>query len=326
MNTFTPKYTIEDMQELAVLRGGRCLSKEYWNIRTKLTWKCERGHSWDAFPRIIIQGGWCLQCNKGKRSSLLIEDLHKIAVSRGGKCLSDNYINCNTKLKWQCKKGHVWEARPMAVKESKGRKGSWCPYCCGTKKLTIKEMRQIAKSKGGKCLSNKYINHTIKLKWQCKEGHIWKANPMSIKGSKGRKGSWCAHCSGRAKLTIKEMRQIAKSRGGKCLSDKYINAYTKLKWQCKKGHIWETKPNVVKNSGAWCPYCAGSAKLTIEEMHQIAKGKGGKCLSDKYIGIATKLKWQCKEGHVWEAMSMAVTRLYIHRFRFPYMSLLTLEF
>ncbi|MFC1483190.1 hypothetical protein ACFL56_02905 [Candidatus Margulisiibacteriota bacterium] len=105
------------------------------------------------------------------------------------------------------------------------------------------------------------------------------------------------------KLTIEEMHQIAKSKGGKCLSKEYINTYTKLKWQCEKSHKFEMIPSYVKQ-GSWCPECRqtnrGLKKLTIEEMHQLAKEKEGKCISTKYINNITKLKWQCAEGHQFE--------------------------
>lgn len=41
-------------------------------------------------------------------------------------------------------------------------------------------MQKIAESKGGKCLSEKYVINNSKLKWQCKEGQIWDAVPDSI--------------------------------------------------------------------------------------------------------------------------------------------------
>ena len=50
---------------------------------------------------------------------------------------------------------------------------------------------------------------------------------------------------------IDEMKTIAKDRGGLCLSDKYANVQTKLKWQCSKGHIWEAIPKNIKR-GSWC--------------------------------------------------------------------------
>ncbi len=367
MRPYIPKYTIEDMHQLADLRGGRCLSKEYWDFHTKLTWQCKIGHSWDALPSIIIQGGWCPQCPKQKFSKLLINkklifiELKKIAISRGGKCLSDKYINSNTKLKWQCKKGHIWEAVPSGVKsgrwcpvcarkfvgkknratnieeikklaESKGgkclskefvnqyiklewqckhghtwkasnkmvKKGYWC-YQCKTM-LKFEKIKEIAKNKGGKCLSKKYINNHTNLQWQCKRGHKWKATPASI-----LKGLWCFKCYRieRASFSLKKMKEIAKKRGGKCLSDKYIDKETKLEWQCKKGHIWKAIPNAVKR-GSWCPYCAKRIKHTIEDMQKLAEKNSGKCLSDKFFDVSTKLKWQCNNGHIWETTPTSI--------------------
>ena len=62
------------------------------------------------------------------------------------------------------------------------------------------------------------------------------------------------------KLTIEDMQNLAKKRSGKCLSIKYINSKTKLKWQCKEGHEWEVAPNGIR-SGTWCPWCAYYRRL-----------------------------------------------------------------
>ena len=59
-----------------------------------------------------------------------------------------------------------------------------------TAKLTITEMQEIAHSRGGKCLSTKYINSITNLDWECSEGHRWNATPESVKG-----GTWCRVCS-----------------------------------------------------------------------------------------------------------------------------------
>jgi hypothetical protein len=55
-------YTIADMQTLARLRGGECLSDEYVNTQTKLRWRCDRGHEWSTRPMVIIKGHWCREC------------------------------------------------------------------------------------------------------------------------------------------------------------------------------------------------------------------------------------------------------------------------
>ncbi|MBU0532992.1 zinc-ribbon domain-containing protein [Candidatus Micrarchaeota archaeon] len=221
---------------------------------------------------------------------LTIEEMQKLARTRGGKCLSEKHINIATKLRWQCKKRHEWEATARSVKNNK----SWCPYCAGYHK-TIEDMQELAKKHGGKCISKKYVGMHKKLTWQCAEGHTWETTPGKIKNS----NRWCPKCRGGVKYeTIKDMQELAKKRDGKCLSSEYINSRTNLIWQCKEGHTWKAISTNIKK-GTWCPYCIGVAKPTMQEIQEIAKSKGGKCLSTEYVSTHTKLKWKCKEGHIW---------------------------
>ena len=120
-------------------------------------------------------------------------------------------------------------------------------------------MREMATNRDGKCLSKVYINGDHKLKWQCSKGHQWETRPVSI-----RSGSWCPHCAKVAPLSIDIMRVLAAKHGGQCLSEKYINAYSKLKWQCAKGHQWKTKPELIR-SGSWCPVCAVEKRRGMRE-------------------------------------------------------------
>ncbi|NOZ48109.1 MAG: hypothetical protein GXO79_15230 [Chlorobi bacterium] len=113
--------------------------------------------------------------------------MHKIAELKGGCCLSDTYKNQKIKLLWQCKNGHKWWAQP----DSLIHQNSWCPVCAGNKKLTIEEMVELANKKGGKCLSQKYINSKSKLLWECKIGHRWFTSAFSIKV----RNSWCPVCN-----------------------------------------------------------------------------------------------------------------------------------
>ena len=126
-------------------------------------------------------------------------------------------------------------------------------------KLTIGKMRKIAKKRGGKCLSDAYVNSKTSLMWECTKGHQWEATPKSIKA-----GSWCKVCAGKAKGTIEEMQKIAKKRGGKCLSDAYVNAHRKLLWECNEGHKWESDPNSIKR-GSWCRKCV---HITMKATYQ----------------------------------------------------------
>lgn len=52
-----------------------------------------------------------------------------------------------------------------------------------------------------------------------------------------------------------EMQDIAAGRDGYCLSFKYVNAHTHLRWMCAAGHDWLAVPSSVKHQGTWCPVC-----------------------------------------------------------------------
>ena len=227
----------------------------------------------------------------GNNVKLTIEEMRKIARKRGGACLSKEYKNARSKLRWRCAVGHEWEAIPDSVK-----RGTWCPHCAGKLPHKIEMMQEIAQKRGGACLSKEYKNAHTKLRWRCAEGHEWEALPLNVYNH----GKWCAVCANHVPLTIEEMHELAARRGGMCLSGVYKNNETKLRWRCAKGHEWEATPANVKN-GKWCLVCAGKALLTIEEMHELAAAKGGRCLSKEYQNNHTKLRWRCAFGHEWEA-------------------------
>ncbi|MFX1297544.1 MAG: hypothetical protein ACFFD2_22165, partial [Promethearchaeota archaeon] len=417
-----PKGTIEEMQELAKSRGGECLSMEYVNNQTKLKWRCGTcNHEWEAVPHSIKdQDTWCPECAGNIKYN--IEDMKELAEDRGGKCLSDKYINAKTNLKWECSNGHKWEATPDNVKN----KESWCPKCADSmaertcrqffeklfnekfkktypnwlksptgnlmhldgynsklkvafeyqgfqhyiyspylhktierfkkdqkydklkeelcqkqgislikvpytvkikdmenfirtqvKSLGIKtpmnpnkidyrkfkfnnenklkQMQKLAEARGGKLLSKKYINALTKLEWQCENGHTWWATPNNIKNdSKGRgglKGNWCPECVQRKKYTLDDIKAFAKSKGGECLSTIYERSQGKLKWRCENNHDFEASFFNVKVNNSWCPECR--KEETFQKFKDIAKERGGKCLSENYEGTHSKLKWQC---------------------------------
>lgn len=419
--------TLDEMRELAIARGGECLSESYCNCRTKLTWKCAKGHIWDATAlHIKYQKSWCPKC--AGLMPLTMEEMKKLAASKGGKCLSNAYVNVRSKLRWECTNGHTWEATPGSLRNM----DSWCPTCARVAPLLLEDMQELAASRGGECLSEVYENSATKLRWRCEEGHVWDATPDNVKNG----DQWCPQCSGNrteelvrcyfeilfngeafpkcpghpqlpspgggfltldgyseclslafeyqgqqhyvevdgfgppgslkkrkaydaakveccrnalpqpirlivipytiqqeqlegfirarcqemgvhvlcesnvdasmvkvrwGKQRLKEMQEIAASRNGQCLSDSYTNSWTKLEWCCAAGHKWEAKPNDIKTSKSWCPVCAGHEPLTLEDMKEMAESKGGTCLSDAYVNSTTKLRWRCAKGHVWEA-------------------------
>jgi hypothetical protein len=299
------RLTLEQMQQIAESRGGRCLSETYRNTATKLGWRCSMGHEWSATPLQIMKGHWCPFCARVVR--LTLHELRRIAVLRGGQCLSHEYLSSSKPLRWECAVGHEWTVRPSSVKA-----GSWCPVCAHNQKLKLEEMQEIAKDRGGECLSTTYRNGRTPLLWICGQGHRWRARPVNVKSGTRRKGTWCRECYNRrrrfhARHCIDAMRALAIARGGTCLSTEYVSSKSKLIWQCMAGHRWQALPTSVVQ-GSWCPRCARNQTLGLLQLQDIATDRGGVCLSEEYLNERTALSWCCSYGHRWKATPSKVKR------------------
>ena len=124
-NYMTNKYNIEICREQAKTIGWECLSKEYVNQQTKMTWKCPDGHvqerSQASFKSIIRRKGRCIYCN-GKKV-ITLKDCKIFAKKENGKCLSTKYKNNIEKMKWSCWRNHHWEANRQSAEKI------WCPEC-----------------------------------------------------------------------------------------------------------------------------------------------------------------------------------------------------
>jgi len=251
---------LEILKNIAISKNGKCLSNTYINNKTKIDFICSKGHKWSTMPYNIINiNTWCPIC-AGKNHNANFIKIKKIAESKGGKCLSTEYITVKDKLEFQCKYGHIWKTQMANIQQ-----GSWCPYC--SKKYLIndrlEELQQIAESKGGKCLSTAYINNKTKMDFICLEGHKWSTMPIVIK-----RGQWCPICAISERSInrihnndcLLELQQISQSKGGRCLSTTYLGSKTKLNFECKNKHIWMATPDRIKN-GTWCPICCYKNKI-----------------------------------------------------------------
>lgn len=195
-NSIDRENRLLECQAAAARHGGVCLSTYYKDNKTKLKWRCAKGHDWQAIPSNVLRGHWCLICGneqQGRTKAHSIKVAQKAAAEKGGICLSTEYRNNHIKLRWRCAKGHEWETQASVIIS-----GHWCPKCekerMGRKyALTIEDMRKIATERGGKCLSSDYLNNRSRLMWRCPKGHEWEAIANSV-----RRGSWCPVCSGRS--------------------------------------------------------------------------------------------------------------------------------
>ncbi|WP_321929420.1 hypothetical protein [Paraburkholderia guartelaensis] len=122
---------LQPIQDRAREFGGECLSTEYTGVRNTYLFRCKDGHEWSMHGFHILVGGWCAICRMEERQRSGLERMRTIANERGGTCLSGAYIDNNTKLEWECARGHRWWARPRQVGA-----GNWCAQCSFLSQIT----------------------------------------------------------------------------------------------------------------------------------------------------------------------------------------------
>jgi thiol-disulfide isomerase/thioredoxin len=356
---------LDYVNKVAEKKGGKCISKKYTSVREYLKWKCSKGHIWKAKYNTVAKNDvWCPKCHDQDQ----LDALKLIAKNNSGKFLSPKFIGWNSKYEWKCKEGHIWKADGSAVKL-----GTWCGVCAGTAPISIQEIQKLAKAKGGKCLSKKNLGAHKKLKWQCKEGHIWKASAANVIHNK----SWCPKCHFyfSEEICRTTFEQIFKTKFPKSRPKWLIglkgylmeldgyskklgiafeyhgeqhfgeNFYVKNKDTldygvkrdkeklklCKRNNVklivltykddLSRLPEIIKNKTKLLKISTNinfkktinfdkiySHKTKIEELDNIARKKGGECLSKKYFGALKKIKWKCSNGHIWSTTPDKIRR------------------
>jgi hypothetical protein len=247
----------------------------------------------------------------------IFEKAKRTAISKGGLCLSKSFINSNSKLTFQCDKGHKWKTTPYSVIN-----GTWCKICGvesarHKRRDNIQTFISIAKDRGGKCTSKEYFNQTTKLNFICKNGHSFLMRASVIK-----RGAWCSTCQKQQNLekiknkysqkVIIDLKIKCDQNNGEIISGNYINNRSKFLFACSKGHRWETYPYLIIK-GHWCKVCAAKTvadnqKDNLQTFIDIAISKDGKCLSTQYMSAQHKLLFECSEGHQWLGIPQGVKR------------------
>jgi hypothetical protein len=294
-------------QNLAQERDGELLSKEYNNAKTKLHWKCNKCvYDWWATPESVKdrpsqKGRWCPRCSQ--RLKLTIEDMQKLAESRGGWCLSKKYINNKTKLKWKCGVcGNIWQASSKSVKSL----NSWCSQCaenlyermCRAMFEAIfnikfpKVYHKWLKSKNGGQMHLDGYNEELKLAFEYQGRQHYEYTPYFHKTKKrfeekkaldDLKRKLCKDHG----ITLIELGWIYKE--GRLRKVKFNEMEGYIRKKCCENKIIPPKKH---KKIQWRTLNVAPPDKLLE-MHKLAESRGGSCLSNEYLGTHVKLKWQC---------------------------------
>ena len=164
----------------------------------KKSWKCKKGHSWDAAvgsrTNPLLKSG-CPYCSNYK---VLVgyNDLQtkfpEIAKEADGWDPTTMTHGSDTKMPWKCNKGHTYRAQIS----NRTTKNQGCPYCVN-RKLWVgyndfqTKFPEIAKEAEGWDPAKVLFGNRSRRKWKCNKGHSWNATITN----RTQHGSGCPICA-----------------------------------------------------------------------------------------------------------------------------------
>lgn len=140
----------------------------------------------------------------------------------------------------------------------------------------LEELTRLLEKKGIRVLSKKWLTSDTKYSLECLVcGNKWRAAGNMFFNS--RRVAGCRVCAlkavaGANRGNLQDLQAFAKAKGGKCLSDVYVQRRWAYRWRCGKGHTFEGNFNNMKFRNEFCPYCEGrTVKQLVSAEQAIAK-------------------------------------------------------
>ena len=295
--------------------------------RTRVYWRCEKGHSWIVAICSRVEGmtgcpvcaGKAVQAGENDLATLYPDIAAQWHPTKNGQ-LWPSMVRpgAHRKVWWRCELGHEWQA------EVKRRvNGAGCPYCSGhvvlpgeTDLATLcpELAQQWHPMKNGAITPRDVCPGTRKkVWWQCEYGHEWEAG-ISSRVS----GSGCPICGGKNIVAgindfASQHPDLAKqwhpTKNGALKPTMVAAASNKrVWWRCELGHEWMARIAYRSCSGSGCPVCTNKKLLTgfndLQTRYpEIAKEwiseKNG-TTPDKVLPAERKVWWRCPNGHEYQ--------------------------
>ena len=308
---------IEEAQKIAIKRGGKCISTDYQGVHKLLEWQCAEGHTWFATYSNIAFGRWCPECASGIGERICREYFEQLFGKKFPKVRPSWLINQDG---YQMELDGFCKELSLAFEHQGRQHYQQIDYFHSNmeqlekRQVDDKRKRHLCERHGIKLIEvpqipdylpvDKVQQFIIKESRKVGIGIPIDADNVIVNLQNSYKNQ--------TNEKMQKIQDVALSHRGKCLSNKFLGNKIKLKFQCENGHEWETYPYVILH-GHWCPKCSitkqgFSKRLTIDQMNQLAKTRGGKCLSQSYINANSHLLWECNRGHQWSAIPNSIKR------------------
>ena len=285
-------------------------TNKYIPVNTKVDWRCDKKHIWNARIADRIKGQGCAVC-AGKQINIGVNDLsttHPIIASEAlnwdPKTITKS---SNKKMQWKCKLGHIFTSTP----NNRTRNTANCPICSGKTLLVgFNDLKtkfpKIAKEANGWNPANFLAGSNSRQSWKCDLGHEWKTSIST----RVHQNTDCPTCKG--KKIVAQFNslgalypELASEASGWNPFGISPGSHLKKEWKCKLGHSWSSQ---IKSrvSGTGCPICSNKKLLKgfndLATTHpQISRESYGWDPSMYIAGHNKKMNWKCELGHIWMA-------------------------
>lgn len=171
-------------------------------------------------------------------------------------------------------------------------------------KLKYQDVYDYFKLLKHELLETVYINAKTKMKYKCRCGNITYATLSSMKNSIDHTCKQCAskRVADKNKLSFQEVYNYFESKKCHLLETEYKNNHTPMRYICECGN-----ESVITfgsfQQGTRCNKHAiedrkEKEKHSYEYVFNYFKEKSCKLLETEYINCATKMKYECKRGHI----------------------------
>jgi hypothetical protein len=289
--------------------------------KTKVEWKCSRGHIQVNTPlqrTNNLQG--CTICS-GREVLPGFNDLvtthPNLANEADGWDSTKVSFGSNKAVNWKCAIGHRWKSK---ISSRTSSQNSVCPVCqnlvveVGFNDLATTHP-QIAADADGWDPKTVTSSNTSKKQWKCPDGHL----EVATITSRAKRTNPCGICNRReVVLGINDLTTthplVAQEADGWDPSEFHSGSPVRKPWKCSKGHKWSTEIRNRADRSSKCPFCTNSLVSPGENdletvFPDIAKQADGWNPTEVLPGTKSSKNWKCEFGHTWTASVQARTAL-----------------
>jgi hypothetical protein len=168
----------------------------YRNSKTKVWWKCIKGHSWNAAPVQRTIGQNCPYCSGQKvapENSIAGKFPHLIGLLDENKTGNTAWkIGAGSPLRawWKCPTGKIDHEHSAVIRQkvkTLAETNYGCPYCSnykvnGTNNMAFtnpKLAKEFDSTKNGILPEEIVAGSGTMMWWKCKKGHSWQSTPAT---------------------------------------------------------------------------------------------------------------------------------------------------